>query len=626
MSSASSTKPHKSKKRAAFAASESAASTAAAASSSPAHPPSRSPRIAAAETPHHPAPALPLSALPRFLHPLHRCRFVSLAPHSVTSLAFSPSGNLLAVGRSNGNIEIWRAGYNAANAPSAAAGWALLKTIPGAGEPSVQVLLWSKAARKRDEERLFSAGLNGRLIEWDLTTLKPRWATDTYGGAVWGGAIAAGNAARPTLEGHPSSCAGTEGVDASAAVIALGCEDGTVRLFDVSPSTVSNTSGALYLRALSRHSARVLSVAFAPEGGYIATGAADGMIKLWDLRNEGRNIQRITVENRGLRRITASEGGAGARTKPAKGAAGATEERYVTLVWSITFLSGNTLLSGDSLGNLQIWDLEFGTLLQSFPKALLGDVLSVVTNKEKTAAYAAGVEGKIVELKSVGGGSSEAGAADELSDSATAASNKKWVLTANHRHHTHDVYALAVSPVALPVAKTPSSVHSPKFPIHGAAAGAAAQQQAVPGNNYLLVSGGVDTQLLLSPTVKFPDYASISRILPFAQGTSPVVVADRVPVPEGLEAPPAAAVLPPRFLVASDQSLSLYSLGSVGYEETGEKLMKKELAAKETESLALQEGYKHLLDINVHSRKVSGKTKAEGSECSTEYSVSPLMY
>src|SRR4051794_18059217 len=106
MSAAASSKPHKSKSH---------KKGAAAASSSPALPPARPPRLTASHTPDvplHAAPPASLATLPRYLHPLHRCRFVALSPHSIISLAFSPSGSLLAVGRSNGNIELWRVGYN----------------------------------------------------------------------------------------------------------------------------------------------------------------------------------------------------------------------------------------------------------------------------------------------------------------------------------------------------------------------------------------------------------------------------------------------------------------------------------------------------------------------------------
>ena len=525
---------------------------------------------------------------PRFVHPLHRCRFLTFLPHAIISLAFSPSGRLLALGRSNGNVELWSVGANPPHAQSGASngganGWVLLKTVPGSGEPTVQVLLWAKGSgRGAASERLFSAGLNGRLIEWDLQLLAPKFASDTYGGAVWSGAI------------HASKVEG-----ATALTIALGCEDGTVRLFDVSDAS----QGPLYSKALSRHSSRVLSVCWSPDGNLIASGGSDGMIKLWDLLNDGRNIQRITVENKGLRRTTLAEGNADAPNKARKNGK-QQGDKYDTYVWALVFLSGATLLSGDSLGNIQVWELEFGTLRQSFPKALQGDVLCVALNKQRNVLYASGVEGKIVELKRVSM-DKEGASGDEEAAAGGDDANAKWLLTANHRQHTHDVYALAISPNTLPAAAS-KQMGSPKL---GAVA-------APLPNNYLLVSGGVDTQLLLSPTTCFPDYSSLTRLMPFPQNHGGVCVADKVMGPatagavnaasdeEEEEESAALTKLPARFLISHDQHLQLYSLGSYAYDQTASKLRNKELHPKEHDTLPLDKAYTHLLDINVNSRKV----------------------
>jgi hypothetical protein len=462
-------------------------------------------------------------------------------------------------------------------------------------------------------ERLFSAGLNGRLIEWDLQLLAPRHASDTYGGAVWSGAIHARKA--------------SEGSGQDALTIALGCEDGTVRLFDVSDAQ----TGPLYSKALSRHSARVLSVAWSPDGNFVASGGADGMIKLFDLLNDGRNILRITVENKGLRKTSLADAADEQRNGKKRKGSKKTGERYETFVWSLLFLSPSSLISGDSLGNVQVWELEFGTLRQSFPKILQGDVLCLATTRRRDVVYASGVEGKIVELKRVSSAAAEPTSliddAPEVNDDAGA----KWVLTANHRQHTHDVYALAVSPNTLPL-PAKRQLGSPKLG-PSSAPGSGSSAAPLP-NNYLLVSGGVDTQLLLSPTTCFPDFSSLTRLMPFPQVNGGVVVADQVlntaaiqDDEEDEDAETVAAVpasLPPRFLVVHDQHVQLYSLGSVS-SSTASNLaatgasgptmapvptaggIDKVLSghAAEHDSLALDKGYTHLLDINVNSRRVS---------------------
>ena len=482
---------------------------------------------------------------PRFVHPLHRCRFQTYLPSAILSLAYSPSGSRLALGRANGNIEIWSIGANPPGQGIGTNGWVLVKTIPGSGDPTVQVLRWARGTSRTTGagERLFSAGLNGRLIEWDLNTLAPKYASDTYGGAVWCGAL--------YQQAEVS-------VEEGNTVIALGCEDGTIRLFDLSDPN----QPPLYMKSISRHTSRVLSIAYSPDGLFLVTGGSEGMIKLWDVA-AGRNIQRITVENKGLKRTTAA-------ASSGKKGDGETGERYVTLIWCITFLSSGTVMSGDSLGNLQIWDLEFGTLKQSFSKALQGDVLALVANPKRNIVYAAGVEGKIVELKCI------ASSLEMDGDESLAEPNEgKWVLTANHRQHTHDIYALALSPNTLPPPVTNKQQSSSSAP------------SAAPQNNHLLLSGGVDTQLLLSPTLCFPDYNSLSRLLPFPSRC--VTLADRIS--------------PPRFLVQHDQALGLYGLGEIA-DDVREQLRNKTVQVKENDQLKVEKGYSHLLDISVNSRKV----------------------
>lgn len=115
---------------------------------------------------------------------VHRCRFVEYQPASINSLSFTPptvKESRLAVGRANGDIEIWdpTGRYN------------LEKTLPGGQDLSVESVVWAhqsvltglsddedpetvERARKRLLEqppRLFSSGFNPYVLEWDTTSL-----------------------------------------------------------------------------------------------------------------------------------------------------------------------------------------------------------------------------------------------------------------------------------------------------------------------------------------------------------------------------------------------------------------------------------------------------------------------
>ena len=114
---------------------------------------------------------------------IHRCRFVSYPPSTINVLAFSHShiarskkDNVplrLALGRANGDIEIW----NPLNGS-----WLQETILRGGQDRSVDGLVWTQDP---DEEatdgrvipgklRLFSIGYTTTVTEWDLETAQPR--------------------------------------------------------------------------------------------------------------------------------------------------------------------------------------------------------------------------------------------------------------------------------------------------------------------------------------------------------------------------------------------------------------------------------------------------------------------
>ena len=50
--------------------------------------------------------------------------------------------------------------------------------IPGRDGRAVEALCWVGC-------RLFSAGLNGEVTEYDLENLRPRYTVEAYGGPIW---------------------------------------------------------------------------------------------------------------------------------------------------------------------------------------------------------------------------------------------------------------------------------------------------------------------------------------------------------------------------------------------------------------------------------------------------------
>lgn len=52
------------------------------------------------------------------------------------------------------------------------------QVIPGQDGRAVEALCWVG-------QRLFSAGLNGEITEYDLENLRPRYTVEAYGGPIW---------------------------------------------------------------------------------------------------------------------------------------------------------------------------------------------------------------------------------------------------------------------------------------------------------------------------------------------------------------------------------------------------------------------------------------------------------
>jgi U3 small nucleolar RNA-associated protein 4 len=116
---------------------------------------------------------------------LHRARFVEWTPAAVAAVAVTADGCAVAVGRDDGAIELY----------DVASDWRCAARVPGCAGASITTLLWTeRAAAPRGgaaagaaaaPPRLFSAGLSGEIVEWDMQALRPLAATDSTGGPVW---------------------------------------------------------------------------------------------------------------------------------------------------------------------------------------------------------------------------------------------------------------------------------------------------------------------------------------------------------------------------------------------------------------------------------------------------------
>lgn len=242
---------------------------------------------------------------------IHRCRFVDYTPHTITAMAFShasntaaasPAGLRLAVGRSNGDIEIWNPRHS----------WSHELTLPGARGRAIEGLVWAQAPG--ENARLFSIGGSTAVTEWDLCTMRPRANYDCNAGVVW--------------------C-----VDANDAGdrLAVGCDDGSVVLVDI-----SGGAGVLaHDRVCQRQELRVLGLRWYGNEMLIG-GCADGKVRCWAAGGDARG--RIVA----LMKVDKSK----------------TESTLVWSIAALP--ARGQFVTGDSTGAVKFWDAATFTMVQGF--------------------------------------------------------------------------------------------------------------------------------------------------------------------------------------------------------------------------------------------------------------------
>lgn len=275
---------------------------------------------------------------------IHKSKFVDYSPANIAALSFShrsnaekltPSALRLAIGRSNGNIEIWNPRNN----------WFNEMTIQGGKDRSIEGLCWCNMPG--EPLRLFSIGGSTVVTEWDLATGLPFKNFDCNAGVIWSLAI-----------------------NESQTQLSVGCDNGAVVIIDI-------TGGRGVMEfdyILVRQEARILTLAWKNDD-YVIGGCSDGRIRIWNTQKEDENKGRLLH----TMRVDKSK-------------------KESTLVWCVLFLPHtNQIVSGDSTGSIIFWDFHYATLSQSF-KSHEADVLCLTTNWNGTHVFSAGVDRKIYQF------------------------------------------------------------------------------------------------------------------------------------------------------------------------------------------------------------------------------------
>ena len=159
--------------------------------------------------------------------------------------------------------------------------------------------------------------------------------------------------------------------------IAAGAGDGNVHLWDILRDNVA------WVTRSFRHTDRVYSVAFSPDGTVLAAGAADGTVKLWDM-STGQAIDTKIEQPGAIHSVAFSPDG----RRLAVGGAGRTlalwdiKERQEVFsrklphttwaVHSVMFSpDGTRLVTRDDKHWIRIWDVKTGEQLRARPTHVL---------------------------------------------------------------------------------------------------------------------------------------------------------------------------------------------------------------------------------------------------------------
>ncbi|PWN45940.1 hypothetical protein IE81DRAFT_319786 [Ceraceosorus guamensis] len=464
---------------------------------------------------------------------VHRTRFLDWSPSSITALAFSPSlphhslhvRPVLAIGRDNGNIDIctWVSENSGGDGDAAARdssgnakSWIVDSTLVGPAASKIDHLAFIFTSAPEDVAgysssttlsipRLFSSSGGSILTEHFLPAhllshsalSAPSITGEQSAQHFLQLGLDKGRSQR-SLSRTLSSGGGaiwSMAADPLSKYLALGCEDGVVRIVDVARGRFEHLTPehAGKRRAdgsrtgvaprCDRAKTRIVSLAWGSprrrsavhgvkrrqmpstdkedssadetdssdedededdgwQDSFLVGGTSSSSALIWDAQT-GRQVSKLNVDR---------------------------SRSEQTIVWSCLALPNGQIVLGDSRGSVTFYDARTRTALSGASFGVHGkgaDVLCLTAGPDGRTVYAGSVDQRVSEYALIGEGI-----------------KAKWVNTGLRKLHTHDIKALAICPPldakAVQESKSPAST---------------LRQLTVP----ILASGGTDFGVTLTP-------------------------------------------------------------------------------------------------------------------------------
>ncbi|KAF2969038.1 hypothetical protein GQX73_g4530 [Xylaria multiplex] len=323
---------------------------------------------------------------------IHRIRYIPYNPAPINCVAFSrsvaskkPGPVRLAIGRASGDIEIW----------SPLSGSWHQETIIHGGKDHGLAWVTEPEQTLQDGKRilgrlrLFSFGYSSTVTEWDLEKGRPKHQSSGTHGNIW------------CLGVQPFSVPGKGGDKSKTKVyhtgkkLVAGTMDGSLVLYDIDDGELR------YDRILARASSKktkMVSIAF-KDRNTVVVGTSQSCILVYDMRN-GATLAKMTL---------GSDLASGAKE---------------IIAWCVKCLDGGDIVSGDSTGELRIWDGNTYTQAQRL-KAHSSDVLSLVSSSDGSTIVTGGMDRRTAVYRK------------------TAGSGSRWAKIFHRRFHHHDVKTMA---------------------------------------------------------------------------------------------------------------------------------------------------------------------------------------
>ncbi|KAJ4393146.1 U3 small nucleolar RNA-associated protein [Gnomoniopsis smithogilvyi] len=322
---------------------------------------------------------------------IHRCRFVPFPASPINTIAFShplldtKRPARLAIGRANGDIEVW----NPLNG-----NWFQETIIHGGRDRSVDSLVWVTGDDETlpdgsvmlGRSRLFSIGYTTTVTEWDLEKGRARKHASGQHGDIW------------CLGAQPAPSKGPANGVATAAQpqrLVAGTIDGSIVLYSIDDDDLQ------FQRVLvktAKQNIKMVSIAFQSRQVAVV-GCSDSSIRVYDLRR-GELLRKMTL---------------------GKDLIGGSKD---IIVWSVKCLKNGDIVSGDSTGQIVIWDGKTYTQAQRI-QGHKQDVLSLATSADGGSIISGGMDRRTSLYRPM------------------ARDSSRWQRVWHRKYHDHDVKAIA---------------------------------------------------------------------------------------------------------------------------------------------------------------------------------------